>query len=54
MTLWTALGRVRHRVKDERVLALANAFLKAGVMTGTGIRRNPTNERVTAAARTAG
>jgi RNA-directed DNA polymerase len=30
------LERVRARVKDKRVVALVRAFLKAGVMTGTG------------------
>ncbi len=30
------LDRVRLRVKDKRVLALVQAFLKAGVMTESG------------------
>ena len=30
------MDRVRHRIKDKRVLALVKAFLKAGVMTTTG------------------
>jgi RNA-directed DNA polymerase len=32
------MGRVRARVKDKRVLALVKAFLKAGVLTETGLR----------------
>jgi RNA-directed DNA polymerase len=31
------MDRVRHRIKDKRVLALVKAFLKAGVMTETGV-----------------
>jgi len=34
------MDRVRERVKDKRVLALVKAFLKAGVMTETGIPEN--------------
>jgi RNA-directed DNA polymerase len=34
------LERVRARVKDKRVLALVKAFLKAGVLTGPGERRD--------------
>jgi RNA-directed DNA polymerase len=34
------MGRVRGRVKDKRVLALVKGFLKAGVMTETGIPQN--------------
>ena len=34
-----AMGRVRARVKDERVLALVKAFLKAGVLTELGEHR---------------
>jgi hypothetical protein len=34
------MGRVRDRVKDKRVLALVKAFLKAGVMTETGVPEN--------------
>ena len=30
------LARVRHRVKDKRVLALVKAFLKAGILTELG------------------
>jgi RNA-directed DNA polymerase len=30
------LGRVRHRVKDKRVLRLVKAFLKAGILTELG------------------
>src|SRR5437667_286834 len=33
------LERVRARVKDKRVLALVKAFLKAGVLTELGERR---------------
>lgn len=32
------MERMRHRIKDKRVLALVKAFLKAGVMTTTGHR----------------
>lgn len=32
------MDRVRHRVKDKRVLALVKAFLKAGIMTELGER----------------
>jgi RNA-directed DNA polymerase len=32
------LARVRHRIKDKRVLALVKAFLKSGVMTTCGNR----------------
>ncbi|MBT2514678.1 group II intron reverse transcriptase/maturase [Arthrobacter sp. ISL-30] len=32
------MERIRHRIKDKRVLALVKAFLKAGVMTTTGHR----------------
>src|SRR5437764_12523765 len=34
------MDRVRHRVKDKRVLLLVKAFLKAGVMTETGDRED--------------
>ena len=34
-----AMGRVRARVKDKRVLALVKAFLKAGVLTELGEHR---------------
>ena len=34
------LERVRARVKDKRVLALVKAFLKAGVLTETGVNRD--------------
>src|SRR3954468_14755691 len=34
------MDRVRHRIKDKRVLALVKAFLKAGVMTETGVPEN--------------
>jgi RNA-directed DNA polymerase len=34
------LDRVRLRVKDKRVLALVKAFLKAGVMTRAGDRKD--------------
>jgi RNA-directed DNA polymerase len=34
------MGRVRLRVTDKRVLALVKAFLKAGVMTETGVPQN--------------
>ncbi len=34
------MDQVRHRVKDKRVLALVKAFLKAGVMTETGVPQN--------------
>jgi RNA-directed DNA polymerase len=34
------MDRVRDRVKDKRVLALVKAFLKAGVMTETGVPGN--------------
>jgi RNA-directed DNA polymerase len=34
------MDRVRHRVTDKRVLALVKAFLKAGVMTETGVPEN--------------
>ncbi|MDF2747951.1 MAG: RNA-directed polymerase, partial [Propionibacteriaceae bacterium] len=30
------MDRVRHRVKDKRVLALVKAFLKSGIMTELG------------------
>ncbi|WP_456294352.1 hypothetical protein [Streptomyces mirabilis] len=30
------MDRVRHRVKDKRVLTLVKAFLKAGVLTELG------------------
>ncbi|GID33491.1 group II intron reverse transcriptase/maturase [Paractinoplanes brasiliensis] len=36
------LDRVRARVKDKRVLALVKAFLKAGVLTELGERRDTT------------
>jgi hypothetical protein len=32
------LERIRARIKDKRVLALVQAFLKAGVLTETGDR----------------
>jgi RNA-directed DNA polymerase len=32
------LGRLRHRTKDKRVVALVRAFLKTGVMTTLGDR----------------
>jgi RNA-directed DNA polymerase len=32
------MDRVRARIKDKRVLALVRAFLKSGVLTGTGAR----------------
>jgi RNA-directed DNA polymerase len=32
------MERIRHRIKDKRVLALVKAFLKAGVMTTSGHR----------------
>jgi len=31
------MDRVRHRIKDKRILALVKAFLKAGVMTTSGL-----------------
>lgn len=34
------MDRVRHRIKDKRVLALVKAFLKAGIMTETGHSKN--------------
>ncbi|WP_230414784.1 group II intron reverse transcriptase/maturase [Micromonospora tarapacensis] len=34
------MDRVRHRVKDKRVLALVKAFLKAGVLTELGEERD--------------
>ena len=34
------MARVRHRIGDKRVLALVKAFLKAGILTGTGDMRN--------------
>jgi RNA-directed DNA polymerase len=34
------LGRVRIRIKDKKVLALVKAFLKAGVMTSAGDRKD--------------
>ena len=34
------MDRVRLRVRDKRVLALVKAFLKAGVMTETGVPQN--------------
>ena len=34
------MDRVRSRVTDKRVLALVKAFLKAGVMTETGVPEN--------------
>jgi RNA-directed DNA polymerase len=34
------MDRVRQRVKDKKVLALVKAFLKAGVMTSAGDRRD--------------
>jgi RNA-directed DNA polymerase len=34
------MDRVRARVTDKRVLALVKAFLKAGVMTETGVPEN--------------
>jgi RNA-directed DNA polymerase len=34
------MDRVRRRVADKRVLALVKAFLKAGVMTETGVPEN--------------
>jgi RNA-directed DNA polymerase len=34
------MDRVRTRVKDKRVLALVKAFLKAGILTELGERRN--------------
>jgi RNA-directed DNA polymerase len=34
------MGRMRARVTDKRVLALVKAFLKAGVMTETGVPEN--------------
>ena len=37
------MGRVRVRVKDKRVLALVKAFLKAGIMTGSGERDETTS-----------
>lgn len=30
------MGRVRERIGDKRVLALVKAFLKAGILTGSG------------------
>ena len=36
------LARVRARIKDKRVLALVKAFLKAGVLTEPGERRDTT------------
>ena len=35
------MDRVRARVKDKRVVALVKAFLKAGIMTETGLIRTP-------------
>jgi RNA-directed DNA polymerase len=34
------MDRIRDRVTDKRVLALVKAFLKAGVMTETGVPEN--------------
>ncbi|MFG1955395.1 group II intron reverse transcriptase/maturase [Micromonospora sp. NPDC048830] len=34
------MDRVRVRIKDKKILALVKAFLKAGVMTGTGERHD--------------
>ncbi len=34
------MDRVRHRVKDKRVLALVKAFLKAGILTELGENRD--------------
>lgn len=34
------MDRIRHRIKDKRVLALVKAFLKAGVLTELGDRQN--------------
>ncbi|MFZ0789623.1 MAG: group II intron reverse transcriptase/maturase, partial [Chromatiaceae bacterium] len=36
------LERVRRRIKDKRVVALVRAFLKAGIMTADGQRRDTT------------
>lgn len=36
----TLMDRVRHRVKDKRVLDLVKAFLKAGVLTEVGDRED--------------
>jgi RNA-directed DNA polymerase len=36
------LARVRARVKDKRVLALVKAFLRSGVLTELGDRRDTT------------
>jgi RNA-directed DNA polymerase len=34
------MGRVRNRIGDKRLLALIGAFLKAGILTETGLRRD--------------
>ncbi|MEV6816967.1 group II intron reverse transcriptase/maturase [Micromonospora sp. NPDC051296] len=34
------MDRIRRRIGDKRVLALVKAFLKAGVLTEAGVRRN--------------
>ncbi len=34
------MGRVRDRIADKRLLALIGAFLKAGILTETGLRRD--------------
>jgi len=34
------MDRVRHRIKDKRVLALVKAFLKAGILTELGSRED--------------
>ena len=34
------MDRIRHRVKDKRVLALVKAFLKAGILTELGSRED--------------
>ncbi len=36
------MGRVRHRIRDKRVLELVKAFLKAGVLSEEGISRQTT------------
>jgi RNA-directed DNA polymerase len=34
------MDRIRARIKDKKIMALVKAFLKAGVMTGSGDRRD--------------
>jgi RNA-directed DNA polymerase len=34
------MDRIRHRIKDKRVLALVKAFLKAGILTELGSRED--------------